>query len=359
MTAPRRPASTRRATVRHRIAPAILGLTLLTLPILLGACRSAPTATGPQPPEGLEKPQLAAAEALDLDLRGLTLERATALLDAAEAAAADPDDADAAIWLGRQLAYCERFEPAVTVFSDAIERLESRLARLRIAPQALPRLQAQAGLHRLLRHRGHRLITLRRFDLAAADLDRAADLADLVPDAVEPDGLPNAAGIPRSTSHGNIHYHRGLAHLLLGDVQQAREAWARCLGFATNDDSLVAAAWWLHLCELRLGNRAAAADVLMVIRPEMDILENHAYHRLALWARGELPVDDLGVTGEAAADTPPTEFATIAGGIGLHELAIGEQLTARRWFREARNRSVNAFGAIVAETELLRMGFGS
>ena len=353
MTAPRRPASTRAGLRRHRIVPAILGV------LLLAACRSAPTATGPQPPEGLAKPQLAAADALGLDLRGLTLERATALLAAAETAAADPDDVDAAIWLGRQLAYCERFEPAVTVFSDAIERVESRLARLRIAPAALPRLQAQAGLHRLLRHRGHRLITLRRFDLAAADLDRAATLADLVPDAVEPDGMPNPAGIPRSTTHGNIHYHRGLAHLLLGDIPTAREAWARCLGFATNDDALVAAAWWLHVCELRLGNRVEAADVLMVIRPEMDILENHAYHRLALWARGELPVEELGVTGEAAGTTPPTEFATIAGGIGLHEMAVGEQLTARRWFREARNRSVNAFGSIVAETELLRMGFGS
>jgi TolA-binding protein len=340
------------AVRRHAAVAVALGL------MLLSACSGPPKPIGPQMPDGLSDAEVNSAEAMAIDVRGLSQERATALIAAAQAAAAAPDDVDAAIWHGRQLAYCGRFEDAVRVYTAAADRLEARLARLRIAPEALPRLQAQDGLHRILRHRGHRFITLRSFALAAADLERAAMLAELVPDRVEPDGLPNAAGVPRSTSHTNIQYHLGLAHLLLGNIPQAREAWRRCLGFSTNDDMLVAAAWWLFCCELRLGNREAAADLLGSIRPEMDVIENQSYHRLLLWVKGDLALEDLGVTGPAADTAPDNEIATLAGGIGLREFAIGEQLTARRWFRLARNRSVNAFGAIVAETELARMGFG-
>ena len=37
------------------------------------------------------------------------------------------------------------------------------------------------------------------------------------PDEVEPDGAPNARGIPRSTLQSNIWYHLGLAQYLAGD----------------------------------------------------------------------------------------------------------------------------------------------
>ncbi len=394
-------------------------LTLAALTALTAAC-SSPPPPGPQPPEGLTEAELEAAETLALDVRGLSLERAEALIAAAEAHAAAPGDVDVAIWHGRQLAYVERFDESIRVYSAAIDDLEARVGRLGLADEATPRVLADAGLHRLLRHRGHRFITTRRFDLALVDLARAARLAELVPDRVERDGLPNAAGIPRSTSHTNIHYHLGLASLLLGRIADARDAWRTCLELAPNDDMRVAAAWWLHCCELRMGDPDAAAAVLAPISRRMDVLENDTYLRLLLWARGELSLEELtggagavpapasvsapaptpaaasaaapgevevaaaraddaaetaapaGTAGGSGAGTAPesdlrngaaarpsdVEVATIAGGIGLRLFGLGERAEARRWFSTARNRSVNAFGAIVAETELSRMSFG-
>ena len=120
--------------------------------------------------------------------------------DLAKAQAAydrDPSSADAAIWLGRRLAYLGRFNDAITAYSRGIERHPNEA--------------------RLYRHRGHRYVTIRKFDLAIADLRRATQLIAGKPDEVEPDGAPNKAGIPRSTLQSNIWYHLGLAQYLKGD----------------------------------------------------------------------------------------------------------------------------------------------
>jgi tetratricopeptide (TPR) repeat protein len=75
------------------------------------------------------------------------------------------------IWMGRRLAYLNRHNDAIAEFTEG----------LRQYPDS----------YKLLRHRGHRWITLRRFDLAVDDLNRAASLIEGVPDEVEPDGMPN------------------------------------------------------------------------------------------------------------------------------------------------------------------------
>ena len=108
----------------------------------------------------------------------------------------DPSSADNAIWLGRRLAYLGRFSEAIDTFTQGILK--------------------HPGDARLYRHRGHRYITLRKFDLAIRDLKRAADLIE-GPDQIEPDGQPNARNIPTSTLDSNIYYHLGLAHYLKGE----------------------------------------------------------------------------------------------------------------------------------------------
>src|SRR4029079_14854032 len=115
--------------------------------------------------------------------------------------ARDPSSADAAIWLGRRLAYLGRFPEAIEAFTQGIA----------IHP-------ADA---RLYRHRGHRYITTRRFDREVADLTKASQLVAGKQDEVEPDGAPNKAGIPRSTLQSNIWYHLGLAQYLSGDFDAA------------------------------------------------------------------------------------------------------------------------------------------
>jgi tetratricopeptide (TPR) repeat protein len=132
----------------------------------------------------------------------------------------DPSEANY-IWLGRRLAYLSRYQEAVKVFTEG--------------------LQQYPDSYRLLRHRGHRYITLRQFDKAAADLQMAASQMRQ-PLEIEPDGQPNRLNIPLSTVQFNIWYHLGLAHYLKGDYESAEKAYVQCLDVADNDDLLVATA---------------------------------------------------------------------------------------------------------------------
>ena len=127
-----------------------------------------------------------------------------------------PTDADAIIWYGRRTAYLGRYRDAIRIFSNGIE----------LHPEDA----------RLYRHRGHRFISTRQLDEAIADLDYAAALVEGTEDEVEPDGMPNARGIPVSTLHSNIWYHLGLAHYLAGDYERAEWAYSQRAASAPNDD---------------------------------------------------------------------------------------------------------------------------
>jgi len=235
------------------------------------------------------------------------------------------------VWSGRMLGYAGEYELAIGIFSQGLKDFPDSAA--------------------LLRHRGHRLISARRFAAAEADLARAAQLIRGRPDALEPDGAPNAAGIPRSTLHSNVHYHLGLARWLQHDPAGAAEAWRDGLGpSVVNDDMLVATSYWLHAALLRLGRTADARELLATIDPDMEILENHAYHELLLAFQGRKSEAEL------LAGHPPgsVEHATRAYGVGLLRLAAGDAAGAQAIWREivAGPDPPGAFGRIAAAAEL-------
>lgn len=241
-----------------------------------------------------------------------------------------PADADRIIWLGRRLGYLGRYREAIGVFTRGI------------------------ALHpddaRLLRHRGHRYVTVRDFARAQADLERAAELVRGRPDEVEPDGAPNRFGIPTSTLQGNVWYHLGLVRYLRGDFAGALDAYRDAMAVSTNDDTRVATSDWLYMTLRRLGRDAEAARVLEPIRRDMRILENHAYHRRLLMYRGELPADSL-LAGGADALT----VATQGYGVGNWYLYNGDRARAMQVFqRVVAGGNWSAFGYIAAEAELAR-----
>ena len=309
----------------------------LVLSLLLGSCRSSSSAPAPNPAGGpVEATSLLGRE---LHRPAFSTERTaelTANLRAAEATyRADPADVEAAIWYGRRLAYLGRYEDAVRIYGAALVG----------APEE----------PKLLRHRGHRWITLRRFDSAVRDLARAAALTDGRPDEVEPDGAPNAAGIPTSTLKSNIWYHLALARYLQGDFARAGTAWMRCLHFAKNDDMLCATTHWLYMSLRRLGHAGAAQAVLRPIHADMTIRENFAYHELLLMYKGErTPEEVLG--GDGGSDSVPgLEFATRGYGVANWYLYNGDEERALAMFqRIVDETSWPAFGHIAAEAELAR-----
>jgi hypothetical protein len=102
---------------------------------------------------------------------------------------------------------------------------------------------------------------------------------------------------------------------------------------------------------MRAGRQADAA-ALLARRPDSLAVENAYRTRLRLY-RGEIGPDAV-VT---AADSADTQQATLAYGVGNWYLVRGDTVRARDWFaRAVRSGGWPAFGFIVAEAELRRMG---
>ena len=317
----------------------------LLLLLLLAACTPARDPAAAPSPEAAPMPadSLEAVSLLGTPLRipaRSPTQKAALEADLAAARAryeADPDDVDNVIWLGRRTAYLWRYRDAVAIYTEGLKKHPDE--------------------PRLYRHRGHRYISLRDFARAVADLERAAGLIAGTEDVVEPDGQPNAAGIPTSTLHTNIYYHLGLVYYLRGDFARARDAFRKCLVASNNNDMTVAATDWLYMALRRLGREAEAAAVLEPITAGMALLENHAYHRRLLMYKGEIPPDSLlYVEDGAAADLT---FATQGYGVGNWYLYHGQVDRARAIFeRVVASAYWPAFGYIAAEADLKRMAGG-
>jgi len=185
----------------------------------------------------------------------------------------NPNDADALIWYGRRAAYLGNYNDAIDIYSEGIAKHPSDA--------------------RMYRHRGHRYISLRQFDNAIADFERAVTLIDGQPDEVEPDGLPNARNIPLSTLHGNIYYHLGLAYYLKGDMERALEAYNNRTVLEKYDDNLVSGGHWLYMILRRMGREAEADLAIAKVHADMDIIENGSYHKMCLFYKGLLSEADL------------------------------------------------------------------
>jgi tetratricopeptide (TPR) repeat protein len=245
-----------------------------------------------------------------------------------------PTDVDSIIWLGRRLAYLGRFREAIAVYSRGID----------LYPDD----------PRLYRHRGHRYISVREFNNAIVDLERAARLAELRPDEIEPDGQPNARNMPLGSLRSNIYYHLGLAYYLKGEFARAIPIYRRELQDALNDDRRVSAGNWYYMCLRRLGRAIEAAQFLRRYSRDMDVVENRAYYRLMLMYKGEIPADSLANT--SLADGASVTDVTTAYGVANWHLYNGRRDEAERLFRRILETGQwGAFGYIAAEAELARM----
>jgi len=168
-------------------------------------------------------------------LRPETLEKQESLYaEALKGYKENPDDPDAIIWFGRRTAYLRKYRESVAIYSKGLERYPEE--------------------PKLYRHRGHRYISLRRFDLAIDDFEKAAALIEGKPDEVEPDGLPNERNTPVSSLHFNIWDHLGLAYYVSGRFEDALRAYKACMEVSKIPDKIVATSHWLYMT-LRLWGR--------------------------------------------------------------------------------------------------------
>ena len=243
-------------------------------------------------------------------------------------------DIDSIIWYGRRTAYLGKYKDAIGIFTKAIKRWPDDA--------------------RLYRHRGHRYITIRCFDEAIVDLEKAAKLIKGKTDVVEPDGIPNTKNIPTSTLQSNIWYHLGLAYYLKGDLKKAAYAYSECMKVSKNNDMLAATSHWYYMTLRRLEKNKDAERLLQPFDGDFELIENDDYLKLIRLYRGEVRADSLAAELGEKAETLGN--ASLGYGFGNWYLYNGDSLKAIGIFKKiTAGNQWASFGYIAAEAELKRL----
>jgi tetratricopeptide (TPR) repeat protein len=241
-----------------------------------------------------------------------------------------PDDPEKLIWYGRWAAYNGDYRTAINLFSKGIEKFPKDA--------------------RFYRHRGHRLITLRLFDDAISDFEKATKLRIGKKDQIEPDGMPNAQNIPVSTLHSNISYHLGLAYYLKGDLYNALRVYRSALEEPSNNDNIVSISHWLYMTLMRLDMKSEAKKVINKIDKNMKIIENTAYHKLCLFYKGDINISEL-----SEGDFSSISNEAIRYGIANWNYYNGEEKKAKELIEILlRKKAWASFGYIAAESDYTR-----
>ncbi len=251
---------------------------------------------------------------------------------AARNAVAQPT-ADNIIWYARRKGY-------LGLYKDAIDAITI----------SLPKFPNDA---RMYRHRGHRYLTLRCFDDAVKDFEKAAKLINGKPDEIEPDGMPNEKNIPTSTLQSNIWYHLGLAYYLKGDFKRAINAYKEAMKVSKNNDMLAATSHWYYMALRRTGKNKDAEQQLEPFNGDFEVIENDDYLKLLRVYRGEATADTmLAGMGEIA---KTLGSSSLGYGLGNWYLYNGEKDKAMSVFRKiTAGNQWASFGYIAAEAELNR-----
>ncbi len=251
------------------------------------------------------------------------------LEEAQKAYDADPAYADNIIWFGRRTAYAGDYREAIRIYTEGIGKFPDDA--------------------RFYRHRGHRYISIREFDRAIQDFEKAATLIEGTEDRVEPDGMPNAMNIPISSLHSNIWYHLGLAYYLKHDLENARRVYHIAVETSNNDDKLVSTTHWLYMILRLQGKDGEAEKALESIHKDLNIIENQVYHRLCLFYKGEISLEEI--TGDEFSDIMSDAAAY---GVGNWFFYNGQKDRAKRIFEKIlTNKTWASFGYIAAEADMV------
>ncbi|WP_245550436.1 tetratricopeptide repeat protein [Gracilimonas tropica] len=256
-------------------------------------------------------------------------ERLQIRIDSLSVEALDDDRViDHLIWEARKVAYEGEYRQAVQLFTDAIHQFPEE--------------------PRLYRHRGHRYITLRAFDLAIQDFQKAVRLFEGQQDITEQDGLPNKQNTPLSSLQTNTWYHLGLANYLKGEYEQANLAYENGLQVSTNNDMTVAFSYWKYMTLRKLGRDVEAGNLLETISPNMELIENTSYHELLMVFKGIFTQEEL-----LSQENSELDNATLGYGLGFwHDINGRSERAQKIWQQVYDSKNWAAFGYIASEAEL-------
>lgn len=246
---------------------------------------------------------------------------------------ADPSEENF-IWYGRRTAYLMHLDEAIAIYTEGLEKFPDS--------------------YKLLRHRGHRYISSRKFGEAIADLAKAEILMSGKPLEIEADGAPNKLNIPLSTTQFNVFYHLALAHYLVGDLGKSEEAWKKCMAVSDNDDSRVAVTDWLYMTLRRQNKNEEAKQLLASTADSLNIIENDSYYTRLKMYKGDLTPDQVLQVDPSASDYN-LSMATQGYGVGNWYYYNGDTTKAFDVFNKVvAGKEFVAFGFIASEVEMSR-----
>lgn len=144
---------------------------------------------------------------------------------------------------------------------------------------------------KLLRHRGHRYLNLRKTEKAIADLTKADKLIGTEHLDVEELGYD---GKPWGTYKYWVYYHIGLYHYVKGDYAKAAEAYKVLVANATTDKNQVGSRDWLYNTYRRMGEPVLAQEVLDQIPDDFEMSDtNYVYYKRLLFYKEVLEEKEI------------------------------------------------------------------
>ncbi|MDP2959534.1 MAG: tetratricopeptide repeat protein [Longimicrobiales bacterium] len=299
-------------------------LCIAALPLILAACTEAPP-----PPAEEPAPQPEATSLLGEPL--FAKEDTLGEIAAADSAlAASPDDVELLIAAGRARRNSWHYREEMALYTRVIG----------MAPDDW----------RPYRFRGHRYISVREFDSAIRDMERARELAPM---------------------NWDVSYHLGLAYFVSGRFGDAADEYLRCLGLAndaaakaadseafrscsrngSDPGSQVAMTEWAARALLRAGRQAEAEALAKAIPENLEVGENLSYYHDLLYAKGLKTADEL----LNLAPDAPYRLETVGYGVATRLLVAGDTARAMEVFQQiVADPWWPGFGRIAAEAELVR-----
>jgi len=236
-----------------------------------------------------------------------------------------PDREASYIWLGRRLAYLNRFDEAIDVFTSGLVKFPDS--------------------YKLLRFRGRKLARSRQFDAALADYARGIALVESVQDSYEPDGIANARNQFLGSYRSNLHYYHAQTSWAVGDYATTLAGMERSARepLVQNADHQIAIRYWRYLALRKLGRHDEAALAVRDTPAGLELLENDSYYDGVRYLQGTL--SEAGVLSK---HDPVSSFA-----VAMRRLFDGDTAGADTLLETIIVDSPQGFWP--AETELLAL----
>lgn len=209
-------------------------------------------------------------------------------------------------------------------------------------------IQAFPNDPRPYRWRGHRHISLRKFDLAIVDLEKARALA---PSSFE------------------AAYYLGLAYYFSQRYGDAANELARCVNMAGKPDEfakslpagmvscatlpqtpeyLVGLADWHYRSLRRAGRSGEGKELLASIRDNLQLRSNESNYRDLQYFKGKL-------SEKALLEAAGVAYTNAASAVALNHMLSGRASEGCTLFRKlSRDTNWSAFGVIAAEVEIAK-----